>query len=232
MSRNSLIRFSLAGLWFSLDLCLLHRASGTSSLSSCSHPSYVLTEMSEEQTEQIRKITSQFHTFLGSFCACFNLDCFIDLIYSCISTTVLQGQEQASGNFFNWLCHWRKRTTGVLGHWGILLQLISSAERLQLISMGVELLWHSYTACKTRANPSAGCCSVPCKQQGRERKAGGTAHLHGPSGDLPGPSGDLSPLPRRRPGLSTSHQEQRVGGVRYKPLSLMILRLSLHSRRY
>lgn len=50
MSKNSLIHFSLACLWFSLDLCLLHLRSGTAVRSlPAPTPAFVLTEMSEHR---------------------------------------------------------------------------------------------------------------------------------------------------------------------------------------
>ena len=69
----------------------------------------------------------ELHTFLKRVLVHYKLE--LVSLKSCISTTVPQGQEQASGNFFKQLRHWRKHTTGLRGHGGTLFHLISSAER-------------------------------------------------------------------------------------------------------
>lgn len=101
MSRNRLIFFFLVRLWFSLHLCLLHEAYGTADhfLPAPTPAICVSREVQGQSPKQIRRIMSGFHTFFENFCACFNLDCSIDLIYSCIGTTVLQGQEKSFWKF-------------------------------------------------------------------------------------------------------------------------------------
>lgn len=102
MSRNCLdmlfsglsLGFFFFGIWVSCfwRIC---------SLSPCSHPCIWFNRDGWRQGPKQMGAQSKLHTVLEGFSEYFNPDCFNDLVYSRISTTVPRGhKDQAPGNFF------------------------------------------------------------------------------------------------------------------------------------